>query len=445
MKKSKVLTWNNKRSLIVIALLILGLMLRLYFSQFGNTSGDLQVFAEWGDKIWKTGLKSFYFDNTWYYSRPTYPPISSLMYGGIFWLYERRYVLAQIHNSIKVIPAVFIIWFGRADTLDPFQYGQGYFLLLKLPGILADVGISWIIFKIVADITKSWKKGIYGMCFYLFNPVSIFVSSIWGQTESLIGFFGLLAFVMLYYNKAWVSLPALFVCLFIKPTWIIFLPLFIFLLLYKGSRTLSLFYGLLISLIIYLVATIPFTRGNILIFTYETLIRNMLPTSKGAAMLSVSAFNLYTIFVDFNAKLISDSIFRNVTLFGWLIYAGINLYIINYIKVQKNKSSYFIALFLVGAGSFLFMSNMLERYFYAAFIFLGILLFIKKNLAFPLVTLSLVFFINLVWSFYRRTNGILDSFVTGSNFFVVKILSVLAVASWVYALSRVISFKSKTN
>ena len=257
--------------------------------------------------------------------------------------------------------------------------------------------------------------------------------------------FGLLAFVMLYYNKAWVSLPALFVCLFIKPTWIIFLPLFIFLLLYKGSRTLSLFYGLLISLIIYLVATIPFTRGNILIFTYETLIRNMLPTSQGAAMLSVSAFNLYTIFVDFNAKLISDSIFRNVTLFGWLIYAGINLYIINYIKVQKNKSSYFIALFLVGAGSFLFMSNMLERYFYAAFIFLGILLFIKKNLAFPLVTLSLVFFINLVWSFYRRTNGILDSFVTGSNFFVVKILSVLAVASWVYALSRVISFKSKTN
>ena len=133
------------------------------------------------------------------------------MYGALYWLYERRYILAEIHNALKIIPSSFIIYFGKAVPSDPFRYGYGYFMLLKLPAILADLGISLVIFKVVKEITRDRKRAFFGMLFYLFNPITIFLSSVWGQSESLVAFSGLLSFVFLVYRKLWLSIPLMFV------------------------------------------------------------------------------------------------------------------------------------------------------------------------------------------------------------------------------------------
>ena len=123
----------------------------------------------------------------WYYAPPNYPPIISLIYAYSYWLYDHKYVLAQIHNIVKFYPSEFIDYF----------YKNGYYLTLKLPSIIADLAIGIFIYRIILSITNSYKRSLFALSIYLFNPVSILLSSIWGQTDSLIAIIALLSFYLL--------------------------------------------------------------------------------------------------------------------------------------------------------------------------------------------------------------------------------------------------------
>jgi Gpi18-like mannosyltransferase len=407
----------------MLFLLLAGFLLRIYFvPEFTEKSGDLLLYADWGEKFWEYGSKNFYYVDKWYYAPPNYPPIS-LIYGASYWLFDHKYILAQIHNTIKIIPAVFIVYF----------YEHGYFLLLKLPAILADLGLAFLIYKLVLKFTKDKKKSLLGMVIYLFNPVSVFLSGIWGQTDSLIAIFALLSFISLASQKTAISLPLFFISLYIKPNWVAFIPLYIFLLFIKQVKLREVFVGGLLSLIIFFITTRPFAKDNVINFSRWLLETRILPTASVAQKASVSAFNFYTTFLQIDYDLESTRLFGvPLSLLGILFFLVINLAVFAYLKKQKaSLHSVMVGIFTIGFGSYLFLTNMLERYFFASFVPMIILVLTKPRTLVWGILINLAVFANLFYSFFRRSLGKVGDVFGDNNFLPIRILSAANVFAWV--------------
>ena len=362
------------------------------------------------------------------------------IYGIIYWLYDHRYVLAQIHNAIKVVPANFIIYFSTPVPKDPFLYGFGYYLLLKIPSILADMGISVIIFKVLQDLTKNPRKAFAGLCLYLFNPVTIFLSSVWGQNDSLVALFGLASFVFLFYKKVEFSIVSLFISLYLKPNWIIFVPLYLFLLILLRVDKKKLLLGLTISALVFLITTLPFSGRNIFSFSQKVVFENMLPSAKGVTKASTSAFNLYSLFYRVDYTLASQRFFNiPLSTWGFISLVFFNLFTFKcLLRRTKNKVLYFgiVAIFMVGTGMFLFSTNMLERYFFPIIAPLTLIMALESKVLLYGVIINLILFLNLIWSFYRRATGPIDHLFSDYNFLLIRVLSFFFLVSWFFLIKQ---------
>ena len=71
--------------------------------------------------------------------------------------------------------------------------------LVKVPGILADAGVAWVLFLYARRFGDGWlgswsgeRLGVVAAVIYLFNPGTIFNSAVWGQVDS-VGTLALLA------------------------------------------------------------------------------------------------------------------------------------------------------------------------------------------------------------------------------------------------------------
>jgi len=436
------------RKLLIIFFLTLGFLVRTLFVKEGLNT-DITVFAEWGEGFWERGAKNFYSKEGWYYTFPAYPPPSNLIFAFLSYLNEHRYILAQIHNTVKVIPADFIIFFGKTVPLDPLNQNYGYYLLLKLLPILSDLGISLLVYKIIFDITKHKVKSLLGFLLYLFNPVTVFLSGVWGQTDSFVSLFGFLAFVLIYYKKIYLSLPFFFLSLYLKPAWAIFIPIYLWILYLSKPKISHILTGGFLTLMIYLVTTTPFSNGNLIDFTKTMVFGYVSPFSKGTAKASISAFNFYTIFFKIDRDLATKTIMGiPLNHIGIIIYTLINFFTFSYIKKEKNKLlAIVLGIFSVGLGSYLFLTNMLERYFFSAFAPLVILGATNSKFLKSLLIVNLILFANLIWAFYRRSSNEIDHPFTNYNFLLIRVLSLFLVIVYLQTLKKfgVLSLKvSKT-
>ncbi|KKQ96773.1 MAG: Integral membrane protein-like protein [Candidatus Woesebacteria bacterium GW2011_GWB1_39_12] len=431
---------KHKQLIILFGLLIAGFLLRIYFAdKFIKESGDLRLYADWGEKFWEYGSKEFYFFEKWYYSPPNYPPLLSLIYAGSYWLYDHKYVLAQIHNATKLVPAFFIVYF----------YDHGYYLLLKLPGILADLGLAYLIYKVVFQLTNNTKRALAAFSFYLFNPISIFLSGAWGQTDSLVAFFGMLSFLVLFTGNAWLSIPLLFISFYIKPNFGVFIPLYILLFIVKRPKIAQVAFGLFFAFIVFYLTTEPFAKEGLASFISWLAKERLLPTATVTHKASVSAFNFHTIF--FTIDKTSDKagvLGIPANIFGLIIYFLTNILSFIYLKRKKySLESIMVALFAIGFSSFLFWTNMLERYFFSSYVPLIVVAFADLRMFKYMILISLTTFLNLIYSFFRRTVGVIADLLTKDNFLMIRTLSVVNLISWYFVLKQiyVVKFKGGAN
>ncbi len=411
----------------IVAIAFLGLVIRLAIVTVNvGIDDDLMVHQEWGRVFQITGANYFYFFKGWIYSFPTQPPLTSWMFNFAYQIYENHSLLAQLHNKFGLPPGFIVKYF----------YDNGYVLLLKLPAIVGDIGLGLVIYKLVKKLNP--KRAILAYAFYIFNPLTIFLSGIWGQTESLIALFGMLSFVALSNKKIYLAIPFYFISLYFKPTWGVFAPLFLFLLILVKPKPKHLAVGILVVLAIFLTATMPFANGNLVGFTKDIVINNMLPTAKGTARASVSAFNLHSIFLSIDDHLAEKGIsFITPSLIGYLGYFVINLVTFRWLLSQKiNPKNVVTAIFIVGAGSFILLANMLERYIFIAFPALVVLMFVDKGIIFWGLVLNLVMFVNMFWAFYRRSSAEIVIIFSYANSTIVRLLSLANVVSWGYLADR---------
>lgn len=420
----------SKRAGIWLVILLAAFVIRLIFVNTWVT-GDVLVIKEWGEKFSKTGPEKFYYSQDWYYSRPTQPPITSLMAAASFWLFDKKYVLPQLHNSTRLIPSAVINYFY--DMKEPLNK-KGHILLVKLPAILADIALGMLLYKLVLEITKSKKKAYGASLFYLFNPVTVFLSAGWGQTESWLAFFGVFSFYLLVKKRVYLSLPLLFVSLYTKPTWIVLLPLYLFVAVVLRPKLTHVVMGILVSVGIFLLTTLPFSGKDIFSFSNHLIFENIL--SKGAPKASISAFNFHSLVFTMDKSFANEKIvLLSADKVGLLMYGVINLFTFLWLKKQKKDLlNIMVAVFSVSFGSFLFLTSMLERYFFAAFVPLVVILFSSPRSLAPAVTINLIVFANLVFAYFRRSSDEIGRPFTNFNFLLIRILSLISIVSWLAIL-----------
>lgn len=108
-------------------------------------------------------------------------------------------------------------------------------LALKIPYIISDVGISFLLYRLSCNKTKSQSMGCLLSFAWLVNPFTIFVSSIHGMNDPLPVFFTLLAVYFLIKNKIIHSSISLSIAACLKYYAFFLLPLFVLYILSKFS------------------------------------------------------------------------------------------------------------------------------------------------------------------------------------------------------------------
>jgi hypothetical protein len=154
----------DPRTLVAI-LVVLGVLLRaavggLYMPLSGFRI-DVGDFSAWAQRLAAGGPGHFYAPN--YFG--DYPP------GYLYVLW----VIGSIGELLRPLLGLLIT--------------PG---LVKVPGILADAGVAWLLFSYARRFGNGWlgswsgeRIGLVAATIYLFNPGTIFNSSVWGQVDSV--------------------------------------------------------------------------------------------------------------------------------------------------------------------------------------------------------------------------------------------------------------------
>lgn len=360
----------KKETKKIIAILFIALILRIILSFFGTLRLDQGTFVAWSISLAENGFKSFY--SGWSDYLPGY---------------------------------LYILWFlGKIRGLLPEV------VLYKLPAILADVATGFLIYKLLKG-----KKGLLGAVVYLFNPAIWANSALWGQVDSLTVVFSLLSIYLLV-NYYWLSAIFLTVGTLIKPQAAFILPVILFLMIKnKFSFFKVLGFGVL-ALGVFLLGFLPFSDGNLFQFVISRieLSVNQYPYT------AVNAFNFWGLFGQWKP----DNVYFQ--------FGGYLAFLVSFlIFARKQKSEYLLATFAF-LFTFLFFTRMHERHLLPVFAPLTILAAGEFLYLVPLVGLSLVYLLNLFYSY----NWITYNFKVSFNPFSVIILGLLSFAAFLFISLR---------
>lgn len=282
-----------------------------------------------------------------------------------------------------------------------------YLFLIKLPYILADLGIGILIYKIISlslrgrseatdkaisknDVKRLPRSVAYGVlarndkllrfvplfaaCLYLFNPVVIYNSSVWGQTDSLGAFLILISFYFLLTTRY--SLLSVFsaIALFMKVQTVIFLPL-LFLLVFLRLNLKETIKSLWVFAATTIVINLPFLVSH----TMSRVLEIMYSSQAYFPYVSMNAYNLWWLFFGrlsssfWDQNLIAGLVsfkMMGLALFGSVYAIAVALIL----RVAGKTAGLLSAFILISFAFFLFLTQMHERYLFPLFVFFPILL-----------------------------------------------------------------------
>lgn len=405
MKKNlRVLTQGNKDLLTLLVIFFLALVLRLVLSPLGFHL-DILSQAYWGDWIFKNGPFGFYDNNVWVYSWPTQPPLVNLSYAAGAYIYFYSLEFFRYLSSYVVphlAPGHMLWWFDFVKWYDNERYPEsymkiGYFMSIKFIGMLADLGIALTLY-LIAKRNSSNKRALFLTLAYLFMPFSWYISAFWGQYDQLSYLFLLISFLLIF--KRWLVLaPAVFVISAgLKPTSIIYLPFFIFIYLRFKPKVWEVIFGFVLSMFVLFTTARIFTDRNIFYFYYYDLVSKVI--YKSGFRVSTNSFNFWHILIG-NRAYEQDTkfLFLPSNYWGNLAFLIINIFAFK-VSWKKTYKNLFLGMTIIGMGGWLFLTNMLERYYFAGVTSLLFLTIYYPKLLKYWFAASLIFWINLYHGFW---------------------------------------------
>ncbi len=329
---------NAKAGAGIFCLLGAGLIVRMICaSMYPGHETDINCFISWSDMIYKNGLANFYTSDAF----TDYPP------GYMYILY----VLGFIKDIFNI-------------------QGSGLYLLIKMPAILCDCALTYIIYKKSTE-HFSYSTSILLSLFILCSPAVLTNSALWGQVDSVFTLFIVLMVLCVMGKK---MIPAYFLFaagIFIKPQALIFTPVIIYGIvehIFMAKKDFSeilknLLFGLS-AILAMLILSVPFGVGNV----FDQYIK----TLESYPYMTVNAFNIWGAFGQ-NWKELST--FANIASYIFMI-SIVAMTVPVFLKSKRTEKYVLIAL-LLSFGAFMLMTKMHERYAFPC-LFLFMLLFIYK-------------------------------------------------------------------
>jgi len=374
--------------IIIVAFLFRLWLLPLVFH------ADILSQAGWGNYVADKGPLDLYSYNVWIFSWPNHPPLTSLYYGWCFDLF--REISLRLHQSIFVLNRFGLnegIYFQFVDSFDnlvspEIPFPLGFMLSLKLVPVISDMVIGFIIYALTVLVKGG---GVRYLLVYLFLPFSWYVSALWGQTDQLGFVFVLISFLFIL-RLPLLSIVLLFIGISIKPTSIFLVPCYLYTLYRVKPKHLSVFVGIIICVVVnYLIFSV-FTDENIFKFTFERLMPRILDRP---SRLTTNSYNFWHIFT--LDKGWSNQIqFLLIPAYWWGLLVYVCLNCLAFWRLRKvNLESIITSLFVVAFGSWMFLTDMLDRYAFAGIVSGLILTIYRPKLFKYWLILAIVYCLNL--------------------------------------------------
>ncbi|MGA8576801.1 MAG: phospholipid carrier-dependent glycosyltransferase [Candidatus Cybelea sp.] len=365
------------------ALLLLGLVVRLFFIGNEGFKTDVATYAAWALGLSSHGFSTFYSTIGFV----DYPP-------GYF------YILAAIGHA----------WHLFFSAHDPgFAILRG---LVKLPAILADLGVGALVYAIVLRFASA-RIALGAAALYLLNPATIYISALWGQVDSVAGGFALLSIYALLRSKdaglqngrqsAWIIFAWLTFAysLLIKPQAAALLPLLVAFAFAdprcRRERIVASAIGAAASLLLALALTEPFHPSNpvaALVWLYDRYHNGAIVYAYN----SVNAFNLWAI----RGTLWVPDTQPILGLQQWiwgilLVAAALALIVWRYLQ-DRTDESLLEGCAIAALAFFALATRMHERYSFNGLLFTIVCLPFARRYLWGAVALSAVLLANLIYS-----------------------------------------------
>lgn len=392
---------RNKK---IILLFTLAFLLRLGIV-FSAHHGDLNNNISWGTLAVERGLSGFYEGKSWPYSAPNQPPLSILTFATTKVLWQWAESAAWwLNRNIQIFPSAFI-WFWE---------GKGMDLMVKLPGIFADLGIAGLIYQYLR-YKKKEKLGIVLSAVWLFNPVSWYNSAVWGQTDAIVNLFGLVSILFLLRKRLVLSFTFLALSLLFKGSLAIFVPIFVFVAFWQKRELKEWVKAVIAVLTTVVLVSIWFhPRQDLLSWLFSLYQNRILPGEIG--YLTANAFNFWWL-VD-PGKVLDSTIYFGLPARAWgFMLAGVGVaWILLWLRKGLSDKYIFLSFILISLISFLFMTRIHERYLYPFFPYATILLGLIPNFAVYYIILSATYLLNLYHLFWAPSIPFLEALYTNVLF-----------------------------
>lgn len=359
--------WRRADWLIVLGALVVGAAIRVVLLPMDGLRGDLDQFVGWVHHIATRGLGSLY-------GETDAGPVSFGPVMGYVWA-----TLATIQPAFQTV----------TDASDP-----AIRVLMKLPATLADFGLAALVATALRDRPR-WAA--IGFAAVLLHPVVFYVSAWWGQYDSIFALLGLGALVAASERRNGVAAALIAVALMTKPQAIPFLvPFAAWFWAAGGIREVA--RAAVIGLTVIVVLWLPFlAAGGPLQY-----LDNIRYYSSGVfAILSVRAWNPWWLlqelavggdFIRDDVAFLGPFTLRHI---GYLVTAFFSVAIGLAIVRHPRRERLALGLAASVLTFFTFMTQMHERYAYAAVLFLLVLAYDRRAYVLWFV-LSVVLTLNLL-------------------------------------------------
>lgn len=373
----------------VPALFLVGFFARLFFVDNAGFKTDVDTYTAWALSLSEHGFRSFY--STVGFA--DYPP-------GYF------YILAVVGR----------IWHALFASRD-----AGYAILhvlVKLPAILADLGVGALLYAIARRFASA--AAAFGVAaLYLLNPATIYISASWGQVDSISGGLALLAIYALMRSSsfdsgqddqarpmsgfgwivgAWLSFGF---SLLIKPQAAVLLPVMVAFAFADPSRRreriVATAAGIGVAFVLALALTEPFHPGNP-VAALGWLLQRYAFGSNVYPYNSVNAFNLWALR---GTMWVPDGQYiLGLPQYLWglvLVVAALALIVWRYVQ-DRSCAALLQACAVAALAFFVLATRMHERYLFNGLLFTIACIPFARRYLLGAIALSIVLFANLVYS-----------------------------------------------
>jgi len=371
------------KKLFVIFLLAFLLRISVLFLGY---HGDLNNQISWGTLAIERGLNGFYEGTSWPNSSPNQPPLTILLLAGVAGVWQLIHSLSwYLNDHISFFPSSFI-WFWEA---------KGMILMMKLPSIVADLGIGWLIYQYLRKQKAINNKQVLLVTgVWLFNPLVWYNSSVWGQTDSIVNLLGLLAVFSLLHKRlrwtaSWFTLSVLF-----KGSLTYFAPILLLIALIQRHSIKEWGIAFAYCLIPIALVSIWFHPAiDLPIWLFNLYTNKFIPGEIGD--LSANAFNFWQL-VD-PGKTLDSTIYFGLParIWGFVPVALVMVWQLFELKKGVTDKKVFFALAITAFTVFLFMTRIHERYLYPFFPYATLLLEFIPLLWLVYIPISIIHLLNL--------------------------------------------------